>query len=79
MYVIVYGMVRTTIYLTEELKDALQRVARAQQRSEAQLIREGVRQVLEQYAPAPKIPLFNSSDPSLAERVDELLEGFGER
>jgi len=72
-------MVRTTVYLTEELKRALERVARSQQRSEAQLIREGVRQVLEHYAPAPRIPLFDSGDPSLAERVDELLEGFGER
>ncbi len=79
MYVSMYVMVRTTVYLTEELKQALERVARAQQRSEAQLIREGVRQVLEQYAPAPRIPLFDSGDPDLAERADELLEGFGER
>ena len=74
-----YVMIRTTVYLTEELKLALERVARAQQRSEAQLIREGVRQVVEQYAPSPRIPLFDSADPTLAERVDELLEGFGER
>ncbi|MEM7584952.1 MAG: CopG family transcriptional regulator [Acidobacteriota bacterium] len=72
-------MVRTTVYLTEELKLALERVAQAQQRSEAQLIREGVRQVVEHYAPSPKVPLFDSGDPTLAERVDELLEGFGER
>ena len=66
-------MVRTTVYLTEELKLALERVARAQQRSEAQLIREGVRQVVEHDAPSPRIPLFDSGDPTLAERVDELL------
>ncbi len=79
IYASVYGMVRTTVYLTEELKQALERVARAQQRSEAQLIREGVRQILEHYAPTPKVPLFNSGQPDLAERADELLEGFGER
>jgi hypothetical protein len=27
----------------------------------------------------PRIPLFGSDDPTLAERVDELLDGFGER
>jgi len=27
----------------------------------------------------PRIPLFRSADPTLAERVDELLDGFGER
>jgi len=72
-------MLRTTVYLPEDLKLALARVARARRRSEAQLIREGVRQVVEQYAPTPRIPLFDSGDPELAERAEELLEGFGER
>ena len=75
-----YGMVRTTVYLPEDLKAALARTARAEGRSEAQLIREGVQQVLTRHSPPrPTIPLFESGDPPLAERVDEHLDGFGER
>lgn len=72
-------MKRTTVYLPEDLKHELARVARSEGRSEAQLIRDGVRHVVELHSsPSPRIPLFESDDPSLAERVDELLEGFGE-
>lgn len=75
-----YGMQRTTVYLPEDLKIKLRRTARAVGRSEADLIREGVRQVVAaQDPPRPRIPLFRSNDPTLAERVDEHLEGFGER
>lgn len=75
-----YVMQRTTIYLPEDLKLNLQRTARAAGRSEADLIREGVRQVVAAYdSPRPRIPLFSSSDPTLADHVDEHLEGFGER
>lgn len=75
-----YGMRRTTVYLPDELKRGLERVAQAEGRSEAQLIREGVQEVIERRAaPRPKIPLFESDDPTLAERVDELLAGFGTR
>ncbi len=73
-----YGMVRTTVYLPEELKANLKRVARSQGRSEAELIREGVRQIVEGARQRrPTIPLFASGDPTLAERIDELLDGFG--
>lgn len=73
-------MKRTTVYLPDELKRGLERIARAEGRSEAQLIRDGVRQVIERHgAPRPRIPLFTSDDPTLAERADELLEGFGTR
>lgn len=75
-----YGMQRTTVYLPRELKLDLERVARAEGRSEADLIREGVQKVVHAHrSPAPRIPLFRSDDPTLAERVDELLDGFGER
>ena len=75
-----YAMQRTTVYLPEDLKLSLRRTARAAGRSEADLIREGVRQVVAAYdSPRPRIPLFRSRDPTLAERLDEHLEGFGER
>jgi hypothetical protein len=47
-------------------------------RTEAELIREGIRlAVAERKRPKPSIGIFDSGDPSLSERVDELLEGFG--
>ena len=75
-----YGMVRTTVYLPDELKTDLERAAAATGRSEAELIRDGVRAVVDAHKPVtPRIPLFRSGIPDLAERTDELLAGFGER
>jgi Arc/MetJ-type ribon-helix-helix transcriptional regulator len=73
-------MVRTTVYLPEELKEELERVAERAGRSEAELIREGVRSVVAAHrGRAPRIPLFSSDDPDLAARADEHLAGFGQR
>lgn len=75
-----YGMERTTVYLTEPQKRALERAARAEGRSEAELIREGVEIVTGRHRAAEvRLPLFESGQPDLAERVDEELSGFGER
>jgi hypothetical protein len=75
-----YGMEKTTVYLTEDQKRALARAARASGRSEAELIREGVDLVTSARRVAePTLPLFDSGDPTIAERVDDLLDGFGER
>lgn len=72
-------MEKTTVYLTDDLKRALRRAARATGRSEAELIREGVGMVTGRHQVAEaRLPLFTSGKPDLAERVDELLEGFGE-
>lgn len=74
------GMEKTTVYLTDELKRALRRAARSTGRSEAELIREGIGLVTGAHRVAePRLPLFESGQPDLAERVDELLAGFGER
>ena len=71
-----YGMEKTTVYLTS----ARPRAARATGRSEAELIRLGVDEVTADHRVAePRIPLFDSGGEDLAGRVDELLEGFGER
>ncbi len=78
-----YGMVRTTVYLTEELKAELELAAEKSGESEAEIIRRGVAAAVAEIAAnaarRPRIPLFTSSDPGLAERVDEALAGFGER
>lgn len=74
------AMQKTTVYLPDDLKAALERTAAATRRSEAEIIREGIRLMAEQHsAPAPRLPLFASGDPDLAKHVDEALAGFGER
>ena len=74
------GMEKTTVYLTDEMKRALRRAARSTGRSEAELIREGIGLVTGTHRIAePRLPLFESRQPDLAERADELLRGFGER
>ena len=74
------GMDKTTVYLTTDQKQALTRAARMEGRSEAELIREGIETITSRHRVAePTIPLFESGLPDLADRSDELLEGFGER
>ncbi len=74
------GMEKTTVYLPDDLKAALRRAARSTGRSEADLIREGIGLVTGTHRIAePRLPLFESGQSDLAERVDELLGGFGER
>jgi Arc/MetJ-type ribon-helix-helix transcriptional regulator len=80
LYGSVYGMRKTTVYLPDDLKRDLERVAAARGLSEAELIREAVRTLArESAAPRPRLPLFESGKPRLAERIDQALAGFGER
>lgn len=73
------GMDKTTVYLTPAQKKALAQAARVSGRSEADLIREGIDRVTERHSVVePTLPLFDSGSADLAERVDELLTGFGE-
>jgi predicted transcriptional regulator len=73
-------MEKTTVYLPDDLKRALQRAARATGRSEAELIREGIGLVTGTHRIAEaRLPLFESGEADLAERVDQALAGFGER
>jgi hypothetical protein len=80
LYGIMGGMEKTTVYLPDDLKRALRRAARSTGRSEADLIREGIGIVAGTHRIAePKLPLFESGQPDLAERAEELLRGFGDR
>ncbi len=73
------AMRKTTVYLPDDLRSDIKRAAKVSGRSEADLIREGIRRVVDDtVAPRPTLPLFDSGDPHLADRVDELLIGFGE-
>ena len=71
-------MVKTTVYLPQALKEALARLAGRQGRSEAELVRLAVERLVEAEGhPSPRLPLFQSNDPDLAENADEHLAGFG--
>jgi hypothetical protein len=73
-------MTKTTVYLPAKLKRALTKAARERKCSEAELLREAVLRLTgEAEAPAPKLPLFRSRGPSIAEDIDRALEGFGLR
>jgi Arc/MetJ-type ribon-helix-helix transcriptional regulator len=73
-------MRKTTVYVPDRLKSQLARAAVESGRSEADLIREGIELVSARAGGAePRLPLFASGDPTLAERVDKHLAGFGER
>jgi len=75
-----YGMDKTTVYLPRPLKEALTAAARRRGVSEAELIREGIAlAVAHDEPPRPRLPLFDSGKPGLAEHIDEGLRGFGER
>ena len=84
MYGTMYGTMRakkTTIYLPDGLKKGIERVAKEEGISAADIIRDAVATALEdREAPAPRIPLvdYGLGAPDIAERVDELLgDGFG--
>lgn len=67
-------MQKTTVYIPEDVKRALGRLAAARGVSEAELIREALRALTSKTTPPrPRLPLFKSGKPRLAERVDEVL------
>lgn len=82
LYGNMYGVKRTTIYLTDAQKQELELVSARTSRTEADLIREGVDHVLGALRPGTRKPgaLFALGDPLLDDpsRVDEALAGFGE-
>jgi len=71
-------VLKTTLYLPDGLKHDLARLAKERGTSEAELIRQAIaRLVGAEQRPRPTAPLFRSGDPTLAERVDDALTGFG--
>ena len=82
-YGMTYGtmkaMHKTTIYLPRELKLALERTAARRGQSVAEVIRDALRTLVASAPPPrPRVPLFTSGLPGIADRVDEALKGFGE-
>ena len=71
-------MDKTTIYLPMELKTAIKRIALDRGTSEAEVIREAIREAVADERPRPGGGLYDSGE-SIAHEVDRYLEGFGER
>jgi predicted DNA-binding protein len=71
-------MDKTTVYLPDELKAAVKRTAQQRGVSEAEVIRESIRMAVGDVLRRPRGGLYSGSEP-IARRVDELLDGFGER
>lgn len=67
---------RTTVYLEDQDLQALKAAAAREGISEAEIIREGVRLAIARHRtwdePAG-LPVFDSGDPTFAERADEIL------
>jgi len=74
---------KTTVYLDADVYRRIQRLAREQDRSAAELVREAVAEYAQRRAPAPAAPRSLGAGRSglrnLSERAEELLGGMGER
>ncbi|CAN5532436.1 type II toxin-antitoxin system antitoxin VapB26 [soil metagenome] len=68
-------MQKTTVYLPDHLKDAVERLAERRGTSEAAVIREAIERFSASDRPRPRGALFASADGTISERVDELLGG----
>jgi hypothetical protein len=73
-------MRRTTLYIPDQLKREIEAAVEREGLSEAEFMRRALaRAVNDSTPPGPRIPLFRSGQPDLAENVDQALDGFGER
>ncbi len=71
-------MDKTTVYLPPELRSAIRRIARQRGLSEAEVIRNSIRNAVGADRPQPRGGLFASGAP-IAREADDHLSGFGER
>lgn len=71
-------MEKTTVYLPADLKAAIKRAARFRGISEAEVIRDSIRSSVTKDRPRPRGGFIHGTE-SIADRVDQYLEGFGER
>jgi Arc/MetJ-type ribon-helix-helix transcriptional regulator len=71
-------MEKITVHLPNDLKAAVKRAANRRGVSEAEVIRDSIRVVVGSDKPRPRGALYSGHEP-IARRVDEVLDGFGER
>lgn len=70
-------MVKTTLYLPEDLKGQVERFAAATQRSEADVMRTAIAEYTNGERPRPQFPLFESLGEPITD-WDAAMRGFGE-
>lgn len=76
---------RTETKIDRALLEVVRRRAAEEGRGEEEIIEEAVSRYLreggggEAEPPWPRYPLFDSADPTFAERAEDELSGFGER
>jgi len=84
MYGTTYGTLKkTTVYLPNDLKQKVEAMAKDDKKSEADVIRDAVSTAYQERRtyPKPRLPLvpgLKLGRPDVAEKADELLDGFGE-
>jgi hypothetical protein len=72
-------MQKTTVYIPDDLKREVGRLAQLRGVTEAELVREALRSLTSRaLPPSPRLPLFESGKPELADDIDRALAGFGE-
>lgn len=75
-----YGMQKTTVYLPDDLKRAIETKARSQGVSEAQVIREAIEAATAGYRNPPKPRMgYAHGQGDVLRRWDEYLKDFGQR
>jgi predicted transcriptional regulator len=70
-----YGMQKTTVYLPDELKSAVESEAERRGSSEAEVIRQAITDAIRR--PRPRAGIIEGEP--FAAQADEHLVGFGER
>ena len=78
IYANIYGMIRTTVYLEEDVVVALRHRAETEKRSQAEIIREAIRRYIEDTNSSRRPPIsglgkYRSGRSDVAERAEELL------
>jgi len=68
---------KTSVYLKDDLKTNLERVVEMTGRSQADLIRDGIEQVVNQHLRTRPLMSALATGPTILDRVDSLMEGFG--
>jgi len=71
------GMVKTTVYLDEGLKADLSRASDLSGRSQADLVRDGIEQVVSQHLRGRPQMKALATGATVMDKVDELMGGFG--
>jgi Arc/MetJ-type ribon-helix-helix transcriptional regulator len=71
-------MVKTSVYLDDEQKHDLERVVELTGRSQADLIRDGISQIIQDHlAKRPRMKA-RFHDAAIVGKTEDLMDGFGE-